>query len=942
MKNLNCLFVAVAVVALTGCLKETEKQEILPGTQEVKLRVDVNEPETKVSIDNAYAFAFQAGDVISVINSEGEPVEFATTTGGTSVDFTGTLPTGETVGAYAMYPANTDHLADGNELLFAIPGEITWKTDESYMPMLGKINNGSATFKAVGGVMKLIVYNIPISADYLLFSTNGQKISGVFTIADASVATPVITTGTGSGDESELLIGFANDYSVNKVFYIPLPTGTINGFSIEFLDDTMDVISGASKTTTATLNITRNRIIIAPALNMAPATEVVLWSEDFSQYSANDVPHGAQGVGYNNAKIAYSVEDGGGTTTIFNDNLAHGTAPEILVAKKGGSFTADGIPSAGATTATISYCTNNDYNIVSTATAGVTIGSRSKNGNVVTYPITIPSSVQSFNLCISNSNKNNNTRIDNIVVKGVVGTAPNLPTISTNKESETIGAGSLNASINGVTLANALDNLGISATTTADWLEVAFTEGDFATGAKLTATATSYHHGAFAREATVTLKATGATKTVTFKQNPSVVNNPSSLTVVSGDKTFTVSWTGDSKVDSYVAYYSTTELSDPTTGTALTVSHQDNTYSAVPSVDLLNRTTYYVYVKAATLTSQYADKYAISDVWAETTAVPVGEIAVQTVSAPYSQMFKTDGQGAFVIDVHDDGGSDSDIWAHDSSYGMVAYGKVGSTNYNTEAWLLSPKITIASSITNPYVSFKHTGNNFSNVTNVRTDVPIYIREEGGAWEQLNVPYPDGNNWTFVTVDYSLISYIGKTVQFAWAYTSSTNRCGKYELDEFKVYDKPSGGDNNPVELTFDLTNNPGNWPTTNPSTLTDYSYQLDGVDYTFKLKNVKQNNGYLMCTSTAVLGLPALSGYKLTKVIAHNSSGCSTSTKVGVSSSATSATYISGGAIQTWSTTDSDYSYSLAGTSSNTVYYLYITNKNAQITSLKLTYTPDN
>ena len=71
MKKLNCLFVAVAVVALTGCLKETEKQEILPGTQEVKLRVDVNEPETKVSIDNAYAFAFQAGDVISVINSEG-------------------------------------------------------------------------------------------------------------------------------------------------------------------------------------------------------------------------------------------------------------------------------------------------------------------------------------------------------------------------------------------------------------------------------------------------------------------------------------------------------------------------------------------------------------------------------------------------------------------------------------------------------------------------------------------------------------------------------------------------------------------------------------------------------------------------------------------------------------------------------------------------------
>ena len=139
-------------------------------------------------------------------------------------------------------------------------------------------------------------------------------------------------------------------------------------------------------------------------------------------------------------------------------------------------------------------------------------------------------------------------------------------------------------------------------------------------------------------------------------------------------------------------------------------------------------------------------------------------------------------------------------------------------------------------------------------------------------------------------------------------------------------------------LTFSLNSNPGNWPTANSTTLTDYTYTLNNVDYTFALKNVKCNSGYLMLTQPSVLGLPAIENYKLTKIVASNSNSCSTSTKVGISSSATSASYIDGGEIQTWSTTGSSYTYNLSSTSANTVYYLYVTNKNAQIISLELTY----
>lgn len=140
-------------------------------------------------------------------------------------------------------------------------------------------------------------------------------------------------------------------------------------------------------------------------------------------------------------------------------------------------------------------------------------------------------------------------------------------------------------------------------------------------------------------------------------------------------------------------------------------------------------------------------------------------------------------------------------------------------------------------------------------------------------------------------------------------------------------------------LTFNLTSNPGGWPTSNSTTPTDYTYTLDDVDYTFVLKNVKCNSGYLMMTQPASLGLPAIEGYKLTKVVAKNSKDCSTAVNVGISYSSESADYISGGAAQTWSTKSSSYTYELNETSDNVVYYLYVTKKNAQVTELELTYT---
>ena len=137
-----------------------------------------------------------------------------------------------------------------------------------------------------------------------------------------------------------------------------------------------------------------------------------------------------------------------------------------------------------------------------------------------------------------------------------------------------------------------------------------------------------------------------------------------------------------------------------------------------------------------------------------------------------------------------------------------------------------------------------------------------------------------------------------------------------------------------TDLRFNFTSNPGSWPSS--SSAGSYTYSLNGTSYTFVLSaNVYCNSGYLMVKENATLGLPAISGKKLTKIVVKNSSGCSTKTVVSVTDG---SSIVTGGTAKTFSTTSTKYPYTLSGTSANTVYYLNIAKANCQIVALTLTY----
>ena len=95
-----------------------------------------------------------------------------------------------------------------------------------------------------------------------------------------------------------------------------------------------------------------------------------------------------------------------------------------------------------------------------------------------------------------------------------------------------------------------------------------------------------------------------------------------------------------------------------------------------------------------------------------------------------------------------------------------------------------------------------------------------------------------------------------------------------------------------------------------------------------------------MLKATTALGLPVIEGKALVKVVATGSTGHSTATQVGISSSSTAANYVTttpNATFETWSATGQNHTYELEG-NYDTMYYVYVTNKNCQIAKLVLTY----
>lgn len=139
-----------------------------------------------------------------------------------------------------------------------------------------------------------------------------------------------------------------------------------------------------------------------------------IWSEDWSKYKENDKP--TEG-----SNATYECKDGGSITKIYNEKVAGGTAPELLISKLEGALTINILDLKNFFgTLYFSLTSNADKINLSSATENITLGKFTKEGEKYTCAITIPQGTKGLNLKIENKIKKN-IRVDDLSLFAKIG-----------------------------------------------------------------------------------------------------------------------------------------------------------------------------------------------------------------------------------------------------------------------------------------------------------------------------------------------------------------------------------------------------------------------------------------------------------------------------------------------------------------------------------------
>jgi hypothetical protein len=119
---------------------------------------------------------------------------------------------------------------------------------------------------------------------------------------------------------------------------------------------------------------------------------------------------------------------------------------------------------------------------------------------------------------------------------------------------------------------------------------------------------------------------------------------------------------------------------------------------------------------------------------------------------------------------------------------MKASAYVGSAKA-TESWLISPKIDLTTA-TAPVLTFDQAINHAKGTA--ATALTLWVKEASATeWTQVTIPsYPSSDSWTFYAAgEVDLSAYVGKSIQIAYKYTSTTSIAATWEVKNVKVAEK---------------------------------------------------------------------------------------------------------------------------------------------------------
>lgn len=451
MKKLS-LFLGMALAASLSLTNCTEKIEgpIAPATPAgipFEISADISTKTTNYGLATKWA----TGDAINLFHAEaGKTVyvsdnDFILDANRDGV-FTGSLAGGglnasKSYDWYAIYPYNQALETPANNATTAKYFYVGGRSDtpavqngnnstshlvERYAPLWGKAANvpsnekPSMIMQHLASVVKVKVTNTtekPLTVNSVAF-TSTEPIVGQFYIDVTGTAVEYTTaTGLYNSSTASLTVNGAAPLANGEsaVYYIPIKPHTVakdatlkisvNGYEKPLtLPNDVTFIAGKIKT----LVFDYNKVVVDYV--------TIPWTEDFS----GDLS-------------LYTLVKGGSDTKTYNDKLAGGTAPELLISKNGGSFSAKVKADAGNYLLTFKY-NNKGTVIVSSSDESVTVTKESDTE----YLLTVPEGERIFTITIKNTHKKDNARIDDISL--VADSAVRVPVITVDNTNVSVKA----------------------------------------------------------------------------------------------------------------------------------------------------------------------------------------------------------------------------------------------------------------------------------------------------------------------------------------------------------------------------------------------------------------------------------------------------------------------------------------------------------------------
>lgn len=349
------LFATMAALVFASCNKE-ENLQLEMSNHTITASMETDSPDTRTAFDrNSGALYWISGDDIAVLNTNGSFTEYTLTSGAGTANatFTAKAKIGDNT-TYALHPYSL-HNYNNSALTFNLPTTYTYTDTEKgneygAAPMIAQTDEVDASnfyFEHLGGAFCFTINNLPANTTYFTFVAD-EQITGDFAVetnADGKyeISLPDESSSTDQTMSAvySVTINFpAEESATNKKFFIPLPVGTIDGFTISIgTDDGENVTETWNYTSTASNTITRRKLLAMPEITFDATVDGSLTLKvTTSDQLKSAFEKGANIVLANNITadngVSFSITSGIEATLDLNGHTLSGSSSE----EKGFSF----------------------------------------------------------------------------------------------------------------------------------------------------------------------------------------------------------------------------------------------------------------------------------------------------------------------------------------------------------------------------------------------------------------------------------------------------------------------------------------------------------------------------------------------------------------------------------------------------------------------------